>query len=68
MITPCYIKHNNHDKLGHNNLYSYFVYNEAPNDNSLLYKAQYIYNKIIIIKKKKNVGIYIYSECVKFII
>ena len=49
MITPCYIKHNNHDKLGHNNLYSYFVKNEAPNDNSLLYKAQYIKKK-----KKKN--------------
>ena len=52
MITSCYIKHNNHDKLGHNNLYSYFVYNEAPNDNSLLYKAQYIYRKKNNNKKK----------------
>jgi len=40
MITPWYIKHNKHDKLDHKHLYSYFVYNEAPNDNSLLYKAQ----------------------------
>jgi hypothetical protein len=59
MITPCYIKHNNHDKLGHNNLYSYFVYNEAPDDNSLLYKAQCIYKKKLIIIKKKCRNLYI---------